>query len=61
VPHKPSAGLDYDYEERAAILEFEAGYPRDEAERRAREMSLCDHCGLLFSEFNERCAGHANR
>jgi hypothetical protein len=38
APHKPSAAFDYDYEERAAILEFEAGYPRDEAERRAREM-----------------------
>jgi hypothetical protein len=38
APHKPSAALDYDYEERAAILEFEAGFPRDEAERRAREM-----------------------
>jgi hypothetical protein len=38
APHKPSAALDYDYEERAAILEFEAGFPRAEAERRAREM-----------------------
>jgi hypothetical protein len=30
---------DYDFEERAGILEFEAGYPRAEAERRAREMT----------------------
>ena len=27
------------FEERAAILEFEAGLPRAEAERRAREMA----------------------
>jgi hypothetical protein len=27
-------------EERAAILEFDAGLPRDEAERQAREMVL---------------------
>lgn len=28
------------YEERAAILEYDAGYPRKEAERLAREMVL---------------------
>lgn len=28
------------YEERAAILEYDAGLPRKEAERRAREMVL---------------------
>lgn len=39
APHKPSANIDYSYEERAAILEFEAGYSREEAERRAREMA----------------------
>lgn len=27
------------FEERAAILEFDAGLPRDEAERRARELT----------------------
>ena len=27
---------EFAFEERAAILEFEAGFPRDEAERRAR-------------------------
>jgi hypothetical protein len=26
------------FEERAAILEYEAGFPRQEAERRARQM-----------------------
>lgn len=29
---------DYELEERAAILEFDAGYSRAEAERLAREM-----------------------
>lgn len=29
---------DEDFEERAAILEFEAGMSREEAERKAREM-----------------------
>jgi len=28
------------FEERAAILEYDAGMPREEAERRAREMVL---------------------
>ena len=28
---------DYEYEERAAILEYDAGYSREEAERLARE------------------------
>jgi hypothetical protein len=32
----PLAGLDGEFEERAAILEYEAGLPRAEAERRAR-------------------------
>jgi hypothetical protein len=30
-------------EERAAILEFDACLPREEAERRAREMHPCKH------------------
>ena len=32
------AELREDFEERAAILEFEAGFPREEAERLALEM-----------------------
>jgi hydrogenase maturation factor len=34
------------YEERAAILEFDAGLSREDAERQARElvMRLCGHC-----------------
>ncbi len=35
--------LNYDREERAAILEFDAKLPRAEAERRAAEE--CQHCG----------------
>ena len=39
IPVMPVAPLDQDaFEERAAILEFEAGFSRDEAERRARAM-----------------------
>lgn len=40
-PGSDSSGLDAEqeaYEERAAILEYLAGYPREEAERRAREI-----------------------
>ena len=29
---------DYDYEERAAILEYEAGFSREEAEKLAKEI-----------------------
>lgn len=35
----PQQDADYDYEERAAILEYDAHLPRHEAERRAREMT----------------------
>jgi hypothetical protein len=38
------------YEERAAILEYEAGLPRDEAEQRAREMVLHKHGGRSSPE-----------
>ncbi len=34
----PPTPDDYDFEERAAILEYDAGYSREEAERLAREM-----------------------
>lgn len=33
------------YEERAAIMEYDAGLPRDEAERRARRDVLCAYNG----------------
>ena len=36
------------FEERAAILEFDAGLSRDEAEKRAREMM-----GLEMAEFEQ--------
>lgn len=37
----PLAGLDGEFEERAAFLEYEAGLPRAEVERRARaELNL---------------------
>ena len=36
-PVKPGGPENYEFEERAAILEFEAGLTREEAERQARE------------------------
>lgn len=39
MSHIPEDPSEMDYEERAAILEYEAGFPRAEAERLARAMT----------------------
>lgn len=47
--HTARVEADYDFEERAAILEFEAGLSREEAEQRAREEMQPRNQKALFS------------
>ena len=51
---------DYEYEERAAILEYDAGYSREEAERLAREQMKRKPSGDSDKPVSLSAAGRRN-
>ena len=48
---KDLASIDYDYEERAAIMEFDGGLSREEAERASLLYTITTHYAYIMEQF----------